>query len=502
MPDEWSLALGLVEAAPDALIVVDPAGEVVFFNASAERMFGWPRGEILGRSIDDLLPESARVANRAERARYWTSKVMRPMGGGKPYRARRRDGQELLAEIGLNPFRVGNRDLVAVAVREPTPHSLALAAAERDFRELIEQASEGIFIANLEGRYTQVNRAACELLGYTRDELLGKSIAELIPEEDVPRLWSTRELLSVPGAVHVAEWTLLHESGEPIPVEISAKILPGGKWQAFVRDIRERRRQEQAMAELRANLETRERLATVGTLAAGIGHELNNPLAAAVMSIALAGERLETLAEHDGREQLEEIRSLLENANVATQRIAKITKSLNVFARPATTECSAVKLPEAVLGSVELALGGVRHRLRLETDFRPVPQVWASESQLVQVFINLIVNAVQAFGGRPPEHNILRIATSTDAEGNAVVEGQRQRIGHDARGTRARLRALLHHEARRSGCWARLVGRARHRHCRRRTSRVPLHARPGHHVARRVASQPKRKRRPRGGPGE
>ncbi len=122
-------------------------------------------------------------------------------------------------------------------------HRLELA------KELFDQASDSIFIADLNGRYTEVNATACKMLGYAREELIGKTIVDIIPPEDVPRLAAALEYLLSPERVQVAEWTLLRNDGIRIPVEVSAKILPDGRWQAFVRDISDRKRIERALHE-------------------------------------------------------------------------------------------------------------------------------------------------------------------------------------------------------------------------------------------------------------
>jgi PAS domain S-box-containing protein len=116
-------------------------------------------------------------------------------------------------------------------------------------REVIELAPDAFFLADLSARLTDVNQAACRLLGYRRDELIGKTIVDIIPPEDVPRLAATREYLLSPGKVQVAEWTMLRKDGTPIPVEVSANILPDGRWQAFIRDFTERKRIERALQE-------------------------------------------------------------------------------------------------------------------------------------------------------------------------------------------------------------------------------------------------------------
>ncbi len=134
----------------------------------------------------------------------------------------------------------------------PPPEEKQLLAAARN---LFDQASDSIFIAALDGRFTEVNAAACEMLGYSRDELLGKTVADVVPSEDAPRIARTREYLLAPGAVHVAEWTLLRKDGTPIPVEVSTKILPDRRWVAFVRDIRERKRIDAELRDANAFLD-------------------------------------------------------------------------------------------------------------------------------------------------------------------------------------------------------------------------------------------------------
>ena len=116
-------------------------------------------------------------------------------------------------------------------------------------REVIELAPDAFFQADLDGRFTDVNQAACRLLGYERDELIGKTIFDIIPAEDADRLRAVRADLLLPGRVNTAEWTQKRKDGTFVPVEVSSNILPDGRWQAFVRDISERKRVEQALQE-------------------------------------------------------------------------------------------------------------------------------------------------------------------------------------------------------------------------------------------------------------
>jgi PAS domain S-box-containing protein len=127
----------------------------------------------------------------------------------------------------------------------------------RRMHETVELAPDAYLLADLDATVTDVNEAACQLLGYERDELVGKKIFDLVPPEDIPRLKAMKTELMVPHKVHKAEWALTRKGGALLPVEVSSNILPDDRWQAFVRDISERR----AIADERERLLAQEQLA-------------------------------------------------------------------------------------------------------------------------------------------------------------------------------------------------------------------------------------------------
>jgi PAS domain S-box-containing protein len=170
----------------------------------------------------------------ADRGVRWFSWV------GRTYHAEAAEGRVPARQLGT-----------AIDVTERRQHDDALRAltaevsrSEARVRDLIELAPDAFLLADLDGRITDVNQAACRMLGYARDELVGKTILDIVPAEDGPRLAGVKAALLSPGEVHTAEWTLRRKDGTSLPVEVSANILPNGRWQAFIRDITERRRIE------------------------------------------------------------------------------------------------------------------------------------------------------------------------------------------------------------------------------------------------------------------
>ena len=158
-----------------------------------------------------------------------------------------------VASIVVASTAVGLATLVVTARLLNHSHA-ALEMSRRESRELFSLASDGIFVADLDGRYSDVNEAGCRLLGLTRAEIVGKTIQDFLHPDETDRLATARSELGAGGA-QIAEWRVRHKSGIYVPVEVSTRILPGGRWQAFVRDIRERKAAEEEALRSKARIE-------------------------------------------------------------------------------------------------------------------------------------------------------------------------------------------------------------------------------------------------------
>lgn len=119
-------------------------------------------------------------------------------------------------------------------------------------KDLIELAPDPFFLTDSHGRYIDVNQAACRMLGYTHDELVGMNILQIIPAEDAPRLEDARQEVLKLGNVHSGEWNLRRKDGTYVPVDVSSNMLSDGRWQGFARDITERKRVEAQRQQLLA----------------------------------------------------------------------------------------------------------------------------------------------------------------------------------------------------------------------------------------------------------
>jgi hypothetical protein len=173
----------LLEAAPDAIVLVDAEGRIVRVNAQTERLFGYARTELVGRPIEILVPEAAREGHPDHRRRYLTDPVPRPIGQGKPLSARRRDGSEFPAEISLSAVDTLNGRLVAAAVRDITGRQAALNAQAR-LASIVESSDDAIISKSCAGIITSWNAAAERIYGYTAAEIIGEHVLGLVAPGD------------------------------------------------------------------------------------------------------------------------------------------------------------------------------------------------------------------------------------------------------------------------------------------------------------------------------
>jgi two-component system, NtrC family, sensor kinase len=327
------------------------------------------------------------------------------------------DGKDELAAVGRAFDDMADR--VANA-------SLRVRESEERVRLLLDSTAEAICGLDLEGQVTFCNPAALRLLGLSQpEELLGHSLyarARLPGAQDpLPGIWAdaaVRTYARVEQELHI-----VRDDGSVVPVQHSAgPVLRQGKLVGRVvtlLDLTDKKRAEEALRRSQAQLRIADRLATVGTLSAGVAHEINNPLA---YTIANLGFVAEALAKPLGPEELAELRTAMDEALEGADRVRRIVKDMKTLSRVDDERMGAVDVEAALEASVNMAVHELRQRARVVKDFKPIPRARANEGRLVQVFLNLLVNAAQAIPTNSPDKNEVRVSTRVDAQGNICAE--------------------------------------------------------------------------------
>jgi PAS domain S-box-containing protein len=252
----------LLEAMPDAVVVVDASGRVVRVNRQAESLSGYTRDELIGMAVEELVPEALRASHVASRADYQREPAVRSMGRHLDIRFRRRDGSEFLADVALSPVSTEQGPLVVASVRDITERRQAeedLLRAQESFRLVVEGIRDyAIFMLDRDGRIRTWSPAAARINGYTADEIVGRHFSVFHTSEEVAAGKPARELAVAAESGRFGEegWRVRRDGSRFWAiVAITAIRDPAGKLLGFAkitRDVTERKRQDDR---LRAVLE-------------------------------------------------------------------------------------------------------------------------------------------------------------------------------------------------------------------------------------------------------
>ncbi len=307
---------------------------------------------------------------------------------------------------------------VASAIRWRAKVSTARAArriverSETSFRALIEQSPDAVLV-HRDLRLIYVNRRAITYLGHAHpDDLLGQHIRKIVHADDLDAIENRiRGLLANGKPLAQAEFRMQREDGSAAAVEASSILVDFGGKQAVLtiaRDCSERRALEKRLI-------LADRMASLGTLAAGIAHEINNPLAYVKTNLVLVSEELGTGATSS-------VQTALADALEGAGRVQQIVGGLKAFSRADHQQRSAIDVRRALELALRITSNELRHRACVTTDYGAMPAVLGDESRLGQVFINLLVNAAQALPEGAGANNEIRVTTRTDAVGRGVIE--------------------------------------------------------------------------------
>jgi PAS domain S-box-containing protein len=291
--------------------------------------------------------------------------------------------------------------------------------------DFFEMSLDNLCVAGLDGYFKRVNPAWTRTLGWTASELISRPSVEFVHPDDRASTLGGREKLQMGGAMGPLCNRYLCKDGSFRWFEWrSIAHLDRGLVYAAARDITEQKLAEERMTQadereekLQRQLTFADRMASIGTLASGVAHEINNPLACVTANISLMIEELA-----GERPQQSELREMAEGVQDAAERIRKIVRGLKTFARSDKERRAVIDLRPVLELATDITLNQIRDRVRIVRTYGDTPWVEADEARLGQVFINLLVNAAQALPEGPSEKNEIRIVTTTDAAGRAVVE--------------------------------------------------------------------------------
>lgn len=415
---------GIVETADEGIWTLNFDSTITFVNSRLAGLLGYAVSEMIGQSAFKFLPPA--IHNAAARR---IARSADGLGNETESVILQRSGQELAVLVRTSPVRDANGVAIGLLamITDKSAHREAqrvLRARDSEYRQIVESTTDGIIKVDRSGVISFVNGRLAEMVGYTPSQLVGASLRTLVP----PSEWdSVIHALQGddPGASTNVDMIYRHRSGAEVAVNIAGSALRDekGNWigaMGFVRDVTERKK-------LQAQLIVSDRMATVGTLAAGVAHEINNPLAAIIANLEFVAEGVMHLSAQASLRPNEEwirdrISEPLADAQEAADRVRFIVRDLMIFSRsPVNEPRMTVDVNAALESALRMGANEIRHRARLIKSLGDVPPVAGNEARLGQVFLNLIVNAAQSMPIGQVGHNEIR-ATTYQAEDMVVIE--------------------------------------------------------------------------------
>jgi PAS domain S-box-containing protein len=383
----------IIDSAVDGIIVIDQSGKIESFNPAAERLFGYPGAEVVGRNVNMLMPSPYHEEHDGYLHRHMTTGEARIIGIGREVTGRRRDGTQFPLHLSVGQMVIeGHRKFTGILhdLSERVALEHRLRASEARWRAIIHAAVDGIVVIDAHGRIEAFNPAAERLFGYTEHEVIGQNVHVLMPSpyhEEHDR-YLTRYLAT--GRAKIIgtgrEVTGRRRDGTTFPLHLSVGELTvegERRFTGILHDLTSRVRLEQQLREGAA-------MARVGEMAAVIAHEVKNPLAGIRGAIQIIGGRLPAES-RDGAVLAEIVKRI--------DALDTLINDLLVFARPPQLRPTSVDVVPLVRMTANLICQDPSLKdVRIDIDGW-APPVLADAEMLKIVFQNLLVNSAHAMRG-------------------------------------------------------------------------------------------------------
>jgi two-component system cell cycle sensor histidine kinase/response regulator CckA len=393
-----------VESAPNAIVMIDQTGRIILVNEQTELLFEYNRSELLGQSVEVLVPERYRKQHPGQVAGFFADPSSRPMGGGRDLFGRRKDGSEFPVEIGLNPIRTAEGMFVLSSIVDITERKRAEEVQRRNdlrFRGIFDQTFAMMGLLSTDGTIMDVNRSALDFRGLASEEVVGKPLWKA-PWFDISIEMQNgiRRVIerAATGEFVRQEVTLNDGQGGLRAFDFTIKPVINGAGVVELlipeaHDITERKKLEEQYRHA-------QKMEAVGKLAGGVAHDFNNML---TVILGYSDIIKQVLRADDP------IHEYIEQVELAGNRAAELTRQLLAFSRKQVLTPVVLNLNDQLSEMETMLTRLIGEDVVLA--IRPTEDLWrvkVDAGQIGQVLMNLAVNSRDAM----PQGGKLTIETS------------------------------------------------------------------------------------------
>ena len=309
----------------------------------------------------------------------------------------------------------------SVKTRAPEDEHQRAIQEERD--QLFALTTDLIGVAGFDGHFYRVNPAWTTALGWTAEEITARPWLDFVHPDDVASTTSAGEKLASGASISYFQNRYRTKNGAYRWLDWTAVPLVTQKLiYCIARDVSAAKAVEESRATLERRLIVADRMVSVGTLASGVAHEINNPLSYVLANLALVVEEIRALSGGSSSGRMRELEEMALHALEGAERVRRIVRGLKTFSRADEERRAVMELTPALELAINMSFNEIRHCARLVKDYGRTPLIEADDARLGQVFINLLVNAAQAIPEGNAENNEIRVSTFIDGERRAVIE--------------------------------------------------------------------------------
>jgi PAS domain S-box-containing protein len=401
----------VLDAALDAIVGADDAGNVILFNRAAEGIFGYERAEVFGKPMADLIiPPFLRERHQEAFARYLET-------GSHSIICKRLEMTAMQAEGAYFPIELTVTRLESIEppcfiafIRDLTERKQweeELATSKAKYEDLYDHSPDMyVSLDAVTAKIVECNSTAARALGYTKSELIGREVFDVYHPDCIEDAKRAFESFARAGETRDAELQLLRRDGTTIDVTLNVSSIRDEngrivRSRSVWRDVTERKKAAQEQRRIEERLRLAQKLESLGVLAAGIAHDFNNLLMGVLGNASLALADLSPTS--PAGERIQEIET-------AAKRAAELCDQMLAYSGKGNFIIERVSLNEVVEEATNLIRSTLSSRAVLKRDFAEnLPMIQGDITQLRQVIINLITNASEAIGD---ETGVIRITTS------------------------------------------------------------------------------------------